>query len=63
MRKINTENAKAAEAAGIQVDDGGVGTIVDAMLDDYDRPGKLEGRGFYTYTDGKRTGLWGGPVD
>lgn len=60
VRKINTENAKAAEAAGIQVDDGGVGTIVDAMLDDYDRPGKLEGRGFYTYTDGKRTGLWEG---
>ena len=60
VRKINTENAKAAETAGIQVDDGGVGTIVDAMLDDYDRPGKLEGRGFYTYTDGKRTGLWDG---
>ena len=51
VRKINTENAKAAETAGIQVDDGGVGTIVDAML---------EGRGFYTYTDGKRTGLWDG---
>ena len=60
VRKINTENAKAAEAAGITIDDGGVTTIVNAMLDDYDRPGKLEGRGFYEYTDGKRTGLWEG---
>ena len=39
------------------------------MLDEFDRPGKLEGKGFYEYEDGKRTGLWKGlreafpPVD
>lgn len=31
------------------------------MLDEFDRPGRLEGRGFYEYdSDGKRTGLWSG---
>ncbi len=30
------------------------------MLDEYDRPGRLEGRGFYDYADGKRAGIWPG---
>ena len=30
------------------------------MLDEYDRPGRLEGAGFYDYADGKRAGLWPG---
>ena len=30
------------------------------MLDEHDRPGKLEGKGFYEYEDGKRTRLWPG---
>jgi 3-hydroxyacyl-CoA dehydrogenase/enoyl-CoA hydratase/3-hydroxybutyryl-CoA epimerase len=44
-------------------------TVIDRMLDEFDRPGRLEGRGFYDYADGKRTGLWPGlreafpPVD
>src|SRR5690606_17915216 len=33
---------------------------IDRMLDEFDRPGKLEGRGFYEYEDGKRTRLWPG---
>ena len=33
------------------------------MLDEHDRPGKLEGRGFYEYEEGKRTGLWKGLRD
>ena len=33
------------------------------MLDEFDRPGRLEGRGFYEYADGKRTGLWPGLRD
>jgi 3-hydroxyacyl-CoA dehydrogenase/enoyl-CoA hydratase/3-hydroxybutyryl-CoA epimerase len=32
--------------------------VIDRMLDEFDRPGKLEGRGFYDYADGKRAGLW-----
>ncbi|WP_010120546.1 3-hydroxyacyl-CoA dehydrogenase NAD-binding domain-containing protein [Corynebacterium nuruki] len=60
-RKIGAENKAAAEAAGVAVDDGGVNALVDAMLDDYERPGKLEGKGFYEYDEnGKRAGLWSG---
>ena len=35
-------------------------TVIDLMVDKYDRPSRLEGRGFYEYVDGKRTGLWTG---
>ncbi|MFD4431556.1 3-hydroxyacyl-CoA dehydrogenase family protein, partial [Nocardia sp. NPDC058497] len=38
--------------------------LVDAMVDDFDRPGRLEGRGFYEYdADGKKLGLWSGLVE
>ncbi|WP_312979153.1 3-hydroxyacyl-CoA dehydrogenase NAD-binding domain-containing protein [Corynebacterium sp.] len=60
-RKIGEENKAAAEAAGVTVDDGGVNALVDAMLDEFDRPGKLEGKGFYEYDEnGRRAGLWSG---
>lgn len=60
-RKIGAETAAAAKAAGVSVDDGGVNALVDAMLDDFDRPGKLEGKGFYEYDEnGRRAGLWSG---
>lgn len=63
-RKIGSETRAAEEAAGIKVDDGGVTEIVDKMLDEYDRPGKLEGKGFYEYNEeGRRTGLWRGLWD
>ncbi|MET9202246.1 3-hydroxyacyl-CoA dehydrogenase NAD-binding domain-containing protein [Gordonia sp. NPDC003585] len=34
--------------------------LVDRMLEEFDRPGRLEGRGFYDYDGpaGKRLGLW-----
>ncbi|WP_420099027.1 3-hydroxyacyl-CoA dehydrogenase NAD-binding domain-containing protein [Corynebacterium sp.] len=60
-RKIGAETTAAAEAAGVTVDDGGVNALVDAMLDEFDRPGKLEGKGFYEYDEnGRRAGLWSG---
>ncbi len=37
--------------------------VIDRMLDEYDRPGRLEGRGFYEYAEGKRTALWPGLRD
>lgn len=43
--------------------------VIDRMLDEFHRPGKLEGAGFYEYEDGKRARLWPGlheafpPVD
>ena len=60
VRKINAETAAAAEKAGVTINDGGVKPIVDKMLDEYERPGRLEGAGFYVYEDGKRKELWPG---
>ena len=38
--------------------------LVDAMVDGFDRPGRLEGRGFYEYDEkGARVGLWPGLVE
>jgi len=34
--------------------------VIDRMVDELDRPGRLEGRGFYEYADGKRAALWSG---
>jgi 3-hydroxyacyl-CoA dehydrogenase/enoyl-CoA hydratase/3-hydroxybutyryl-CoA epimerase len=34
--------------------------VIDRMLDEFERPGKLEGAGFYEYADGRRTRLWPG---
>jgi 3-hydroxyacyl-CoA dehydrogenase/enoyl-CoA hydratase/3-hydroxybutyryl-CoA epimerase len=34
--------------------------LVDAMVDEHDRPGRAAGRGFYAYASGKRTRLWPG---
>jgi 3-hydroxyacyl-CoA dehydrogenase/enoyl-CoA hydratase/3-hydroxybutyryl-CoA epimerase len=34
--------------------------VIDRMLDEFERPGKLEGAGFYEYADGKRVRLWPG---
>ncbi|MFI5892009.1 3-hydroxyacyl-CoA dehydrogenase NAD-binding domain-containing protein [Actinoplanes sp. NPDC051513] len=34
--------------------------LVDAMVGEHDRPGRAAGRGFYTYADGRRAGLWDG---
>ena len=34
--------------------------LIDAMVDDHDRPGRAVGRGFYAYAEGRRTGLWTG---
>ncbi|HZV72339.1 MAG TPA: 3-hydroxyacyl-CoA dehydrogenase NAD-binding domain-containing protein [Conexibacter sp.] len=68
MRKIR-DAAKAAMETGTGWDGHPSEQVIDAMLDEHDRPGKLEGRGFYEYADGRRTGLWSGlreafpPVD
>lgn len=63
-RKIGAETRAAEEAAGIKTDDGGVSGLVDKMLDLYERPGKLEGKGFYEYNEeGRRAGLWRGLWD
>jgi 3-hydroxyacyl-CoA dehydrogenase / enoyl-CoA hydratase / 3-hydroxybutyryl-CoA epimerase len=62
MRKIRNA-AREAQATGSGWDAHPSEAVIDAMLDEHDRPGKLEGRGFYEYADGKRTGLWPGLRD
>ncbi len=62
MRKIR-DAAKAAQASGTGWDSHPSEQVIDRMLDEFERPGKLEGKGFYEYADGKRTGLWSGLKD
>ena len=68
MRKIR-DAAKAAMESASGWEGHPSEQVIDDMLDKHDRPGKLEGRGFYEYADGRRTGLWAGlreafpPVD
>src|SRR3954452_2056995 len=60
MRKIR-DAAKAANASGSGWDAHPSEAVIDKMLDEYSRPGRLEGAGFYEYgEDGKRTSLWRG---
>jgi 3-hydroxyacyl-CoA dehydrogenase/enoyl-CoA hydratase/3-hydroxybutyryl-CoA epimerase len=60
MRKIRVAAQEAADDWETQPAE----AVIDRMLDEFDRPGRLEGRGFYEYDqDGKRTGLWPGLKD
>jgi 3-hydroxyacyl-CoA dehydrogenase / enoyl-CoA hydratase / 3-hydroxybutyryl-CoA epimerase len=34
--------------------------VIDRMIDEFERPGRSGGAGFYSYADGKRAGLWPG---
>jgi 3-hydroxyacyl-CoA dehydrogenase/enoyl-CoA hydratase/3-hydroxybutyryl-CoA epimerase len=61
MRKIRVAARNAAEAEGHAWEPHPSELVIDRMLDEFDRPGRLEGRGFYEYaSDGKRVGLWPG---
>jgi 3-hydroxyacyl-CoA dehydrogenase/enoyl-CoA hydratase/3-hydroxybutyryl-CoA epimerase len=64
MRKIRHAAEEAGETgSGFDPDHGAV-KVIDAMLDTYERPGKLEKKGFYSYDEnGKRTGIWDGLKD
>ncbi|HUB73210.1 MAG TPA: 3-hydroxyacyl-CoA dehydrogenase NAD-binding domain-containing protein [Solirubrobacteraceae bacterium] len=62
MRKIRTAAKEAAEGNSSGWDAHPSEQVIDRMLDEFDRPGRLEGRGFYEYAEGtgKRAGLWQG---
>jgi 3-hydroxyacyl-CoA dehydrogenase/enoyl-CoA hydratase/3-hydroxybutyryl-CoA epimerase len=62
-RKIREATKAALEAEGVEWVPPRSTEVVNKMLDEYDRAGKLEGKGFYDYEDGKRTGLWPGLKD
>ncbi len=59
MRKIRDASKAATEAEGGTWHAHPAEQVIDRMLDEYARPGRLEGKGFYAYDEaGKRTGLW-----
>jgi 3-hydroxyacyl-CoA dehydrogenase / enoyl-CoA hydratase / 3-hydroxybutyryl-CoA epimerase len=61
MRKIRLQYQAAAEAEGIAWEGHPSTDVVDRMLDEYDRGGRLAGKGFYEYdAEGKRGQLWSG---
>ena len=63
MRKIRVAAEEAGATGGSGWENHPSIAVIDRMLDEFDRPGKLEGKGFYSYEDGKRAGLWSGLKD
>jgi len=63
MRRIRNASKAAVEAEGGTWTPHPAEAVIDRMLDEFERPGKLEGAGFYEYEDGKRTRLWPGLRD
>jgi len=69
MRKIRRTTVAEVKAEGGTVPDHPAIDVIDRMLDEFDRGGRLAGAGFYEYIDGQRAGLWKGlreafpPVD
>lgn len=60
-RKIRGEARRAVEAAGGVWTEHPAEAVIDRMVDEFDRPGRSGGAGFYDYdADGRRTRLWPG---
>ncbi|MCQ8769435.1 3-hydroxyacyl-CoA dehydrogenase NAD-binding domain-containing protein [Streptomyces telluris] len=59
-RKIREETRRAAEAAGETWMPHPADAVIDRMVEEFGRPGRSGGAGFYEYADGKRAGLWPG---
>jgi 3-hydroxyacyl-CoA dehydrogenase/enoyl-CoA hydratase/3-hydroxybutyryl-CoA epimerase len=60
LRKIRDETRHAAEAEGSGWKEHPADAVMDRMIDEFKRPGRHEGAGFYEYEDGKRVRLWTG---
>ncbi|MER5729091.1 3-hydroxyacyl-CoA dehydrogenase NAD-binding domain-containing protein [Streptomyces sp. NPDC002138] len=60
-RKIRNETRKAFEDAGRSWAAHPADTVIDRMVDEFGRPGRSGGAGFYDYDEaGKRAGIWPG---
>ncbi|MFF2407754.1 3-hydroxyacyl-CoA dehydrogenase NAD-binding domain-containing protein [Streptomyces sp. NPDC058092] len=60
-RKIRNETRRAVEAAGGTWAEHPADAVIDRMVDEFDRPGRSGGAGFYEYDEaGRRTRLWPG---
>ncbi|MBO0768027.1 MAG: enoyl-CoA hydratase/isomerase family protein [Solirubrobacterales bacterium] len=61
MRKIRVAAEQAGETGSGFDDNPGAIKVIDEMLDKYERPGKLEHKGFYEYDEKAKTlHLWSG---
>ncbi|MFI8952780.1 3-hydroxyacyl-CoA dehydrogenase family protein, partial [Streptomyces sp. NPDC053750] len=59
-RRIREETRRAVEDAGQIWEPHPADAVVDRMIDEFERPGRSGGAGFYDYADGRRAGLWPG---
>ncbi|MFE9256684.1 3-hydroxyacyl-CoA dehydrogenase NAD-binding domain-containing protein [Streptomyces sp. NPDC006879] len=59
-RKIRNETRRAFEEAGRTWTAHPADQVIDRMVDEFARPGRSGGAGFYEYVDGQRTGIWPG---
>ncbi|SFE11296.1 short chain enoyl-CoA hydratase /3-hydroxyacyl-CoA dehydrogenase [Actinacidiphila alni] len=59
-RKIRRETRAAVEAEGGSWQEHPAERVIDRMVDEFQRPGRSGGAGFYDYADGRRTRLWPG---
>ncbi|WP_028925488.1 3-hydroxyacyl-CoA dehydrogenase NAD-binding domain-containing protein [Pseudonocardia acaciae] len=59
-QKIRKETRAAVEASGQKWVVHPSEPIIDRMVDEFKRPGRSGGAGFYEYVDGQRAGLWPG---
>ncbi|MFF1374734.1 3-hydroxyacyl-CoA dehydrogenase NAD-binding domain-containing protein [Streptomyces sp. NPDC058308] len=59
-RKIRNETKRAVEEAGGTWAGHPSDAVIDRMVDEFERPGRSGGAGFYDYVDGKRAKLWPG---
>ena len=60
LRRIRDASKAAAQKAGEPWHGHPADLVIDRMLDEFERSGRLGGAGFYNYEDGTRTGLWPG---
>ncbi|WP_225846668.1 3-hydroxyacyl-CoA dehydrogenase NAD-binding domain-containing protein [Streptomyces sp. HPF1205] len=59
-RRIRLEAREAVEASGGVWRPHPAEQVIDRMIDEFGRPGRSGGAGFYEYEDGRRTRLWPG---
>jgi 3-hydroxyacyl-CoA dehydrogenase / enoyl-CoA hydratase / 3-hydroxybutyryl-CoA epimerase len=59
-QKIRKETRVAVEASGQKWVEHPSEPVIDRMVDEFKRPGRSGGAGFYDYVDGQRAGLWPG---
>ena len=59
-RRIRNETRAAVTAAGGTWAPHPSDTVIDRMIDEFGRPGRAGGAGFYEYAEGRRTRLWPG---